>query len=144
MQRGKAPTRKTATAQRSSAERSFVLLVSGTFAGIVLSLVAMQANTVIERSNSRATMGASLEQVGRHQSSYHVLHGRFATWPELEARGERVAEGVEVVRSSATKSHWYMQLLHRDAGLVCDKLHDLSQELAENPTPEQCREVTTQ
>jgi hypothetical protein len=127
--------------QRSAAERSFVLVIAGAFASVMVAIAGMQATTAYQQSKSRETMGQSLEQVSRQQSSFRLLHGRFATWPELAERGERMAEGLEVLRSNATASHWYMQLLDRDSGLVCDRIHDLSAEWNAEPEPERCRDV---
>jgi hypothetical protein len=142
MQRGRQTSTTAATArQRSAAERSFVLVVAGAFAAVMVSIAGMQASTAYQQSKSKALIGESLEQVGRHQSSFRQLHGRFATWAELAERGERMAEGLEVLRSNATASHWYMQLLHRNSGLVCDRIHDLSAEWNAAPEPQRCRDV---
>lgn len=130
--------------QRTHGERKFVLVLAGAFAGVVLALSAMEAQGAISRSRSREVMGASLESVSRHQGTFRVLHGRFATWPELEARGERLRDGLEVARSSATESHWYLQLRDRESGLVCDRIHDLSDEGNAAPERNSCREWVTQ
>ena len=145
MQRGRPSSANAKTSpQRSAGERSFVLLVTGVFAGVMIAVAGMQAKIAYQQSKSRAAIGQSLEQVSRHQSSYRLVHGKFATWPELQARGEQIAAGLEVVRSNATTSHWYMQLLDRHSGLVCDRIHDLNAEWNEEPNAERCREVTTE
>ena len=136
--------RAAASAPQRSTEQLFVLMLTAAFVGAMLMLGALQTRGMFARSKSRQMMGMNLEQVSAHQDSYRVVHGRFATWAELEARGERVSEGLKVVRSSATVSHWYVQLLDPASGLVCDRIHELAHEYNEMPEQNTCRESTLQ
>ena len=130
--------------QRNNNERKFVLVLCGGFLGLVLALSGMQAQSMMGRSRSRETMTTTLEQLSRSQADFRVLNGRFATWLQLESRGERLAPGLQVVRSSATESHWYVQLLDPKSGLVCDRIHELRSEGDDAPERDTCREAFTE
>lgn len=143
VQRKPAPVVATAR-QRTYAERTFVLVLTAGFVGLALAFSAMQVQGMFARSRSKEVMASALEQLSQHQNNYRTLYGRFATWPELAERGERVAEGITVVQSNATESHWYVQLHDPGSGLVCDRIHELGSEGNEAPERNTCREAVTQ
>lgn len=133
-----------AAGKRSAGERTFVLLLSGGFLGLVLALSGMQAQSMMARSRSRETMGTTLEQVSRRQADFRVLNGRFATWEQLESQGERLDPALRIVRSNATESHWYMQLLDPVSGLVCDRIYEMGMEVEGKAEQNTCREASAE
>ncbi len=128
--------------RRNAGESKFVFVVCGAFIGVVLALSAMQAQAMMTKSKSREAMGGTLEQVSKHQADFRIVYGRYATWQQLEERGEKLDPGIRVTRSNATESHWYLQLFDPGSGLVCDKIHELTTVDA-SPAKEQCREAST-
>ena len=51
--------------------------------------------------------------------------GRFATWPELEARGVVLGENQEIEEWNADASHWFLSVRDRTTGIVCQRTGEL-------------------
>lgn len=110
--------------------RARTLVLGAVFAFVVTGSVvaAMQYRGSMAEGRSQQALVASLRQVHSQQNNFRVLNQRFATWPELEARGARLAPTQKVLRSNATSSHWFMSLFDRETGVVCDQTGELFDE----------------
>ena len=74
---------------------------------------------------AKQSLSESLTDVHNQQTKYRSLMGRFATWPELEARGVVLGENQEIEEWNADASHWFLSVRDRKTGIVCQRTGEL-------------------
>ena len=94
----------------------------------------------VRTSIVRATMDSTFAGVHQHEQDFHTLNNRFASWRELEDRGATLPARLRVVASNADSSHWFLSLLDRSSGMVCDRTGELFDETG-NERSAVCRSV---
>lgn len=130
------PTRETmrrvAAAER---EKTLVtsLIVAFIFVALAIAVVQMRGSMQVDRS--RQAMSTTFVKVFEMQGTYRLLHGRFATWRELEGRGARLAPNQRVVKSNASPSHWFLSLRDTSTGIICSRTGELFDDDPLNRTP---------
>lgn len=95
------------------------------FVFLTLAVAGMKVRQSMRVDGSRSAVTGTLVKVYEQQSAFRLLNQRFATWPELEARGMRLPEKQRVVRSNASRSHWFMQLRDTSTGVICSRTGEL-------------------
>ncbi|MCC6244352.1 MAG: hypothetical protein IT353_16035 [Gemmatimonadaceae bacterium] len=100
--------------------------------GMVLAFLAigfvLMMYGIIDSTRSqlaKQTLSESLTEVHDQQTKYRSLMGRFATWPELEARGVALGVNQEVEEWNADGSHWFLSVRDRKTGIVCQRTGEL-------------------
>jgi hypothetical protein len=130
-----------AIARRAERERRDYLVVTSTVIVLLIGLIAfasMRVRTSMQVDKSRSAMNATFGRVFEQQGSFRILNRRFATWPELAARGARVGPQQRVVSSNASASHWFLAVRDTTTGIICSRTGEL---FDESPTerPATCR-----
>lgn len=119
-----APARPPATRH---VDRDQVLVSSVVVAFLLLTVAAvglhLNGNARTDRSVGQVT--GTLTRVYEQQTAFRILNQRFATWPELEARGMALPTEQHVLASNASRSHWYMKLRDTSTGVVCSRTGEL-------------------
>jgi hypothetical protein len=139
----RAPVREQpqAIARRDEREHRDSLVVTSTVIVLVIGLLAVacvRVSTDMGVDKSRSAMNATFGRVFGQQGSFRMLNRRFATWPELAARGARVGPRQYVVASNASASHWFLAVRDTTTGITCSRTGEL---FDESPTerPATCR-----
>ena len=120
-----------AAAARQPGERKARSLVMGAVFAFVVTggtLAAMNYQGSVAEGRSIAALQATLQVVHNEQANFRVLNQRFATWPELEAGGAKLAPTQKVLKSNASSSHWFMSVFDRETGAVCSQTGELFDE----------------
>ncbi|MCE2900332.1 MAG: hypothetical protein ACK6DP_12315 [Gemmatimonas sp.] len=86
-------------------------------------------------TRSRNALGGTLDTVHQRQTEFRIINQRFATWPELKARGVSLPPWQRVVRSNATASHWFISVRDGDTGMLCSRTGELFDEGPLERTP---------
>lgn len=98
------------------------------FVFVAIAIGAVQLHTGMKRGRSQEAMTATLGQVFTQQTNFRMTNGRFATWPELERGGARLAPDQRVIGSNATTSHWFLSLRDIGTGIICSRTGELFDE----------------
>lgn len=119
--------RATATAVAARGQRDGLLVTSIVIAFVVVALAfgSLKISSDMQVDRSRSALGGSLAAVHQRQTEFRILNRRFATWPELEARGLTLPPSQRVVKSNATASHWFVALRDSDTGMICSRTGEL-------------------
>jgi hypothetical protein len=119
--------RVTATPAATRGERDGLLVTSIVIAFVVVALAfgSLKISGDMQVDRSRSALGGSLAAVHQRQTEFRILNRRFATWPELEARGLSLPPSQRVVKSNATASHWFVALRDGDTGMICSRTGEL-------------------
>lgn len=119
--------RTTATPFATRGERDGLIVTSIVIAFVMVSLafgsLKISGDTQVDRS--RSALGGSLTAVHQRQTEFRILNRRFASWPELEARGLTLPPSQRVVRANVTASHWFVALRDGDTGMICSRTGEL-------------------
>jgi hypothetical protein len=133
-----APAPKPRVAPAATREQRDGLLVTSIVVAFVLVALAfgsleVSGNMRVDRS--RAALGGTLAAVYQRQTEFRILNQRFATWPELEARGMSLPPSQRVIKSNATSSHWFISLRDGETGVVCSRTGELFDDSPLDRTP---------
>ena len=131
--RAAATQRRVANAAR---EQTLVTSLIVVFVFVAMAIAAVQVRGNMKIDKSRQALGATFTKVFAQQGTYRLLHGRFATWRELEARGARLGPTQTVVGSNASASHWFLSVRDTGTGMTCSRTGELFDEspLERQPT----------
>ncbi|WP_439643184.1 hypothetical protein [Gemmatimonas sp.] len=124
-----------ASATRAERESVLVTSVVVAFAMIAMVIAALKVNGGKQQDRSRTAMAGTLSTVYEQQSAFRILNQRFATWPELKARGLRMPQEQRVVASNTSPSHWFMAVRDTNTGIVCSRTGELMDESPFERTP---------
>jgi hypothetical protein len=116
---------------RPRGERKARSLVMGAVFAFVVTgatVAAMNYQGSVAEGRSIAALQATLQVVHNEQANFRILNQRFATWPELEAGGAKLAPSQKVLKSNASSSHWFMSVFDRETGAVCSQTGELFDE----------------
>ncbi len=113
-------------AGRGVAEQRFVAALIATVVGLTLALGTMGARASVAASDSKQRIGGTLGRASLQQLEFRARNARFAFWGELAASGARLPEGLTVIASNASTSHWYLQLRDAATGVVCASVGQLN------------------
>ena len=113
--------------ERARVARSERLVVVSllAFGVAIVILGSMRVAGEVREGRAREEMTQTFARVGERQSEFRRLNARFATLPELNARGFRLPARHQVQRSSADPSHWFLSLRDRNTGMICDRIGEL-------------------
>lgn len=95
------------------------------FGVAIVILGSMRVASDVREGRAKAEMAETFARVGQRQHEFRRLNARFATLPELNARGFRLPARHQVQRSSADPSHWFLSLRDRNTGMICDRIGEL-------------------
>jgi type II secretory pathway pseudopilin PulG len=106
------------------------MVMGAVFAFVVTggTVAAMNYRGSVAEGRSIAALQATLQVVHNEQANFRLLNQRFATWPELEAEGAKLAPTQKVLKSNASSSHWFMSVFDRETGAVCSQTGELFDE----------------
>lgn len=119
---GAAPVSSAAREQRDSV---FVTSIVVAFVLLTLAIAGVKVSGTMKADRSRTAVAGTLTKVYEQQTAFRVLNQRFATWPELRARGMSLPEQQRVVASNASRSHWFMSVRDTNTGIVCSRTGEL-------------------
>jgi hypothetical protein len=113
--------------ERARVARSERLVVVSllAFGVAIVILGSMRVAGEVREGRAREEMTETFARVGERQSEFRRLNARFATLPELNARGFRLPARHQVQRSTADPSHWFLSLRDRNTGMICDRIGEL-------------------
>ena len=117
-----APATSTARAQR---ENVFVTSIVVAFVLLTVAATAVRVSDGATLDRSRDAISGTLTTVHQQQKAFRILNQRFASWPELRARGMTLPVQQRVVASNASQSHWYMAVRDTETGIVCSRTGEL-------------------
>lgn len=120
-----APPARVTAAARADRDQVFVTSVIVAFALLTLAAVGVKVKSNVRNDRSRNEISGTLTRVYEQQTAFRILNQRFATWPELEARGMALPTEQRVLASNASPSHWYMKLRDTSTGVVCSRTGEL-------------------
>lgn len=114
-----------ATTARVDRDNVFVTSVVVAFLLLTLAVAGVKVNGTVQADRSRTAITNSLTTAYEQQTAFRILHQRFATWPELEARGMMLPAQQRVIASNASRSHWFMSVRDTVTGIVCSRTGEL-------------------
>jgi hypothetical protein len=116
--------------ERARVARSERLVVISllAFGLAIVILGSMRVAGEVRAERAREAMTETFTRVGQRQDEFRRLNARFATLPELNARGFRLPSRHQVQRSSADPSHWFLSIRDRNTGMICDRIGELMDE----------------
>jgi hypothetical protein len=109
-------------------DRVLVTSVVVAFAMVAMVFTGLKVNGNAQQTRSRTAMAGTLSNVYEQQSAFRIINQRFATRPELKARGLRMPREQRVVASNVTPSHWFMAVRDSNTGIVCSRTGELLDE----------------
>ncbi len=117
-------------ASTARAERDSVLVTSVVVVFVMIAVViaGLKVNGSMQQDRSRTAIAGTLSNVYEQQSAFRIINQRFATWPELKARGLSMPGEQRVVTSNASPSHWFMAVRDTNTGIVCSRTGELMDE----------------
>ncbi|AMW05479.1 hypothetical protein GEMMAAP_13005 [Gemmatimonas phototrophica] len=115
------------SASVSRAERDHVLVTSlvVVFVMLTIAIASLKVSGSMTADRSRTAVSGTLTKVYAQQSAFRILNQRFATWPELRARGMTLPTEQRVVESNASRSHWFMSVRDTNTGIICSRTGEL-------------------
>lgn len=128
-------TRATSTVTRERRDSVLVTSVVIAFVILTVGVAGVKLRQSMRVDSSRSAVTGTLTTVYEQQSAFRILNQRFATWPELRARGMRIPEEQRVIRSNASRSHWFMQVRDTGTGVTCSRTGELSDDGPFDRTP---------
>lgn len=117
-----------ASATRADRESVLVTSVVVVFVMVAMVIAGLKVNGSRQQDRSRTAIAGTLSNVYEQQSAFRIINQRFATWPELKARGLRMPGEQRVVTSNASPSHWFMAVRDTNTGIVCSRTGELMDE----------------
>lgn len=120
-----APAARTASAVRAQRDNVFVTSIVVAFVFLTLAIASLKVSGSMRDERSRTAIAGTLTKVYELQSGFRAINQRFATWPELRARGVSLPAQQRVVASNASKSHWFMAVRDTNTGIVCSRTGEL-------------------
>lgn len=127
-------------AARETRDQRIVVGLVSVFVIMAVALMGMSLATSTRESRAKDQLNATFANVHTQQSEYRALFGRFASWPELKARGAEVGPRQTVRGWNADASHWFISIRDRETGLICDRTGELFDEDAAERAPV-CRSI---
>ena len=128
--------------ERAEHERNIASALLASVVGIALLLVVVGVSTMVSNSEATTAIVGSFGQLRAQQTEFRMLNSRFATWPELASRGAVLPTSQSVRTSNADASHWFLSIVDRKAGIICDGTGELIEETS-GPAPPVCRNLGT-
>lgn len=122
-------------ASRDQRDGLLVTSVVIAFVLVALAIGSIEVSGNMRVDRSRNALGGTLAVVYQRQTEFRILNQRFATWPELEARGVSLPPRQQVVKSNATASHWFVALRDGETGMVCSRTGELFDDSPLDRTP---------
>jgi hypothetical protein len=124
-------------ASATRAERDSVLVTSVVVVFVMITVViaGLKVNGSMQQDRSRTAIAGTLSNVYEQQSAFRIINQRFATWPELKARGFSMPGEQRVVTSNSSPSHWFMAVRDTNTGIVCSRTGELMDESPFERTP---------
>jgi hypothetical protein len=113
------------SAAREKRDHVFVTSIVVAFVLLTVALAAVKMNGSMQQDRSRTAVSGTLSKVYEQQTAFRILNQRFATWPELKARGMTVPETQRVVAANASRSHWFMSVRDTSTGIICSRTGEL-------------------
>jgi hypothetical protein len=110
------------------------------FLTLVIVLMSLTVTRDMRDEQGRTEMSGTFRTVHVRQQMFRMLNSRFATWPELEANGASLPASQTVRQSRADSSHWFMSLVDRRKGMICDRTGELFDESPDERRPV-CRKL---
>jgi hypothetical protein len=105
------------------------------FVMLTIAIASVTVNGNMKADRSRTAVSGTLTKVYQQQSAFRILNQRFATWPELRARGMTLPTDQRVVASNASRSHWFMSVRDTNTGIICSRTGELFDESPLERTP---------
>ena len=128
--------------EKAEHERNIASALLASVVGIALLLLVVGLSTMVSSSAATTAIVGSFGKLRAQQSEFRMLNSRFATWPELASRGAALPISQTVRTSNADASHWFLSIIDRKAGVICDGTGELI-EGTSGPTPPVCRSLGT-
>lgn len=113
------------SAAREQRDNVFVTSVVVAFVFLTVAIASVKVRGSMQQDASRTAIAGTLTQVYEQQTAFRVLNRRFATWPELQARGMTLPGEQRVVATNASRSHWFMAVRDTATGIVCSRTGEL-------------------
>lgn len=129
------PAPSTASAAREQRDNVFVTSIVVAFVFLTMAIAGVKVSGSMRQDRSRTAITGTLSKVYEQQTAFRILNQRFATWPELEARGMALPEQQRVVASNASRSHWFMSVRDTSTGIVCSRTGELFDDSPFDRTP---------
>ncbi len=121
--------------EREDRDRTIVVVLITAFVVVVSVLMAVRIRTSSRQSASREALQQTFQHVYTRQSEFRSIFGRFATWPELKARGVGIGPRQRVLDWRADRSHWFLSVRDTTTGVECDRTGELFDEDASERLP---------
>lgn len=119
------PATSVSSAAREQRDNVFVTSIVVAFVFLTVAIAGVKVTGSMKQDRSRTAITGTLTKVYEQQTAFRVLNQRFATWPELEARGMTLPDQQRVVASNASRSHWFMAVRDTNTGIVCSRTGEL-------------------
>lgn len=95
----------------------------------------MQRQRMLVASESIKGLEVTLQAIAGIQSAFQVVNQRFASWGELESKGATLGPSQQVLRYNVDSSHWYLSVIDRKTGAICDQTGELFDEARGERSP---------
>ncbi|MBU6366683.1 MAG: hypothetical protein KJT01_10780 [Gemmatimonadetes bacterium] len=95
----------------------------------------MQRQEMVAASESMNALEVTLKAIAGLQYEFLGINQRFATWAELEAKGATLGPTQQVLRYNVASSHWYLSIIDRKTGAICDQTGELFDEAPGDRSP---------
>ena len=116
---------RASSAAREQRDHVFVTSIVVAFVLLTAAIAGVKVSGSMKADRSRTAIAGTLTKVYEQQTAFRVLNRRFATWPELRARGMTLPEQQRVVASNASRSHWFMSVRDSSTGIICSRTGEL-------------------
>jgi hypothetical protein len=120
-----APAPVTTSATRAERDNVLVTSLVVVFVLLTIAIASIKVSGSVKADRSRTAVSGTLSKVYQQQSAFRILNQRFATWPELRARGMSLPREQRVVSSNASRSHWFMSVRDTNTGIICSRTGEL-------------------
>lgn len=125
----------TAMASREQRDNVFVTSIVVAFVFLTLAIAGVKVSSSMQHDRSRTAIAGTLTKAYEQQTAFRIINQRFATWPELEARGMSLLPEQQVLASRASRSHWFMQVRDEGTGIICSRTGELFDDSPFDRTP---------
>lgn len=129
------PSTSTTSAAREQRDNVFVTSIVVAFVFLTVAIAGVKVSGSMKQDRSRTAITGTLTKVYEQQTAFRVLNQRFATWPELEARGMALPLQQRVEASNASRSHWFMSVRDTNTGIICSRTGELFDDSPLDRTP---------
>jgi hypothetical protein len=126
---------RTASVAREQRDNVFVTSIVVAFVFLTVAIAGVRVSGAMQLDRSRTAIAGTLTAVYEQQTAFRLLNQRFATWPELKARGMALPEQQRVIASNASRSHWFMAVRDSNTGVVCSRTGELFDDSPFDRTP---------